>query len=149
MTWGSFIVKTVGLLVFLWLFLIFGYGNFFLMDTVVPVEGVEVDEWINAYRMSGGISALAGFICSAIWFAIGNSYAGEGGISIKYYGLWILAAVLGVVCNFVILPNAVEGAGLSSVFVILLPVLLYYLASIFAYAPAVKYIPLLAESLHK
>ena len=149
MTWGSFIVKTVGLLVFLWLFLIFGYGNFFLMDTVVPVEGVEVDEWINAYRMSGGISALAGFLCSAMWFAIGNSYAGEGGITIKYYGLWILAAVLGVVCNFVFLPNAVEGAGLASVFVIILPVLLYYLASIFAYAPAVKYIPLLAESLHK
>lgn len=149
MTWGSFIVKTVGFLVFLWLFLVFGYGNFFLMDTVVPVEGVELDEWMNAYRMCGGVSGLAGFICSAIWFSIGNSYAGEGGIGIKYYGLWILAAVLGVVCNFILLPGAVEGAGLASVFIILLPVLLYYLASIFAYAPAVKYIPLLAESLHK
>lgn len=149
MTWGSFIVKTLGLLVALWLFLIFGYGNFVLMDTVVPVEGMEVDEWISAYRLCGGLSALAGFMCSALWFWIGDSFAGEGGISIKYYGLWILAAVLGVVCNFVFLPAAVDGAGLASVFIILLPILLYYIASIIAYASPVKYIPFLAEVLHK
>lgn len=149
MTWSSFIVKTLGMLILLWLVLIFGYGNFSLVDTIVPVEGVEVDEWISSYRMCGGVSGILGFVCSAIWFAIGNSYAGEGGIGVKYYGLWIVAAILGVICNFVLLPGAVEGSGLASVFVILLPILLYYLASIFAYAPAVKYIPLLADSLHK
>lgn len=149
MTWSGFAVKTLGLLVFFWLLMIFGYGNFFLMDTVVPVEGIEVDEWINGYRTCGGVSGLLGFICAAIWFAIGNGYAGEGGISIKYYGLWILAAVLGVGCNFVLLPGAVEGSGLASLFVILLPILVYYLSSIIAYAPAVKYIPLLADAIHK
>lgn len=149
MTWGSFTVKTLGLLVFFWLLMIFGYGNFFLMDTIVPVEGIEVDEWINGYRTCGGVSGLLGFICAAIWFAIGSGYAGEGGISIKYYALWILAAVLGVGCNFLLLPGSVEGSGLASLFVILLPILVYYLSSIIAYAPAVKYIPLLADTLHK
>lgn len=149
MNWGKFIVITLGLLVFFWLVMFFGYGNFFLMDMVVPAEGTEVDEWINAYRVCGGVSGLAGFLCATGWFAIGNNYAGESGIGIKYYGLWIVAAILGVVANFALFPAAVEGDGLASVFVILMPIILYYLASIFAYASPVKYIPLLADVFHK
>ncbi|MDO4921879.1 MAG: hypothetical protein Q4E64_08675 [Phascolarctobacterium sp.] len=149
MTWGSFIVKTLGMLILLWLVLFFAYGNMFLVDTIVPVEGIDVDEWISSYKICGGISGLSGFICAAIWFFIGNGYAGEGGISIKFYALLILSIVLGLLCNFIFLPGAVDGSGLASVFVVVFPPVLYYLAGLFAYAPAVKYIPAGADTLHK
>ncbi len=149
MTWGSFSVKTLGLFVIFWLLLFFFYGNFFLMDTIVPAEGMEVDEWIDGFRKCGGASGALGFICSAIWFYVGDNYAGDSNINVKYYLFFILSFVLGIIVNFVMLPASVEGSGLASIFVVIFPVILYYLASLFAYAAPVKYIPFLAEALHK
>lgn len=149
MTWGSFIVKTLGMLILLWLLLFFAYGNMVLVDSIVPVEGIDVDEWINSYKICGGISGLSGFICAAIWFFVGSGYAGESGIGIKFYSVLILSVFLGLICNFIFLPASVDGSGLSSIFVVVFPPVLYYLAGLFAYAPAVKYIPAGADILHK
>lgn len=149
MTWGSFIVKTLGMLILLWLLLFFAYGNMVLVDSIVPAEGIDVDEWISSYKICGGISGISGFICAAIWFFVGNGYAGESGIGIKFYGLLILSVVLGVICNFIFLPSSVDGSGLAGIFVVIFPPVLYYLAGLLAYAPAVKYIPAGADILHK
>ena len=81
MNWGKFLVGALVLFIVFWLLLFFGYGNLVLADSVVPVEGMEVDEWLAGFRMCGGISGILGFICAAIWFYIGDGFAGEGGIS--------------------------------------------------------------------
>lgn len=149
MTWGSFFIKTVGLLVVLCLVFFYGYGNFFLADNVVPYEGMEVGEWLYMYNISGGLSGLAGLVCAAFWFWIGDAYSGESGVGVKYYGLMILSLILGLVIAFLVLPTALEGSGFASVFVVITAPLLYYLASVFAYASPVKYIPAGAEIFHK
>ena len=93
MSWGKFLVGALVLFIVFWLLLFFGYGNLVLADSVVPVEGMEVDEWLAGFRMCGGISGILGFICAAIWFYIGDGFAGESGISVKYYGLLIVSFV--------------------------------------------------------
>ena len=77
MSWGKFLVGALVLFIVFWLLLFFGYGNLVLADSVVPVEGMEVDEWLAGFRMCGGISGILGFICAAIWFYIGDGFAGE------------------------------------------------------------------------
>lgn len=149
MNWGSFIVKTLGLLVVLALVLFYAYGNYVLIDSVVPAEGYEVGEWLNSYYTSGIASLVIGFICSAVWFFCGLNYTGGNGINVYYYGLLFISFVLSVVINFVLLIPAIEGSGLAGLFVVISAPVLYYLASIFAYAPAVKYIPAGAEFIHK
>ena len=149
MTWGSFIVKTLGLVVLLWAVLFYGYGNFVLADNVVPVEGIEIDEWLTAYNITGLASGIIAFLCSAIWFYFGDNYTGESGIKIKYYGLMILNFILSVVLVVILLPKTIDGSGLSSFFVVVNALLIYYLSSIVASAGPVKYIPALSEAFHK
>lgn len=149
MNWVSFLVKTLLVLVVLWLLLFLGYGNFVLADTVVPVEGIEVDEWISSYQMCGIISGILGFICAAIWFQFGKNYAGESGIKVKFYALWIVSLVLSVLVNVIFFPEAVEGTGFAHVFVIVMAPVLYWVSSLVASAPAVKYIPKGAGLIHK
>lgn len=149
MNWGSFIVKTLGLLLLLACVLFYVYGDYVLIDSVVPAEGYEVGEWLNSYYTSGIASLVASFICSAIWFWRGQNYTGGNGISIFYYGFMGLSLVLGILINFVLLLPAIDGSGFASVFVVIAAPVLYYLASLIAYAPAVKYIPAGAELIHK
>ena len=149
MNWVSFVVKTFVVLVVLWLLLFLCYGNLVLVDTVVPIEGIEVDEWISSYQMCGKVSGILGFICAAIWFQFGKNYAGESGIKVKFYALWIVSLVLSVLVNVIFFPDAVEGTGLAHVFVILMAPVLYWISSLFASAPAVKYIPSGAGLIHK
>ena len=137
------------LFIVFWLLLFFGYGNLVLSDSVVLVEGMVVDEWLAGFRMCGGISGILGFICVAICFSIGDGFAGESGISVKYYGLLIVSFVFGVAANFLFLPASQEGSGCASLFVIIFPMLLYYLSSLIVSAPQVKYIPPLSEVIHK
>lgn len=149
MSWGKFLVGALVLFIVFWLLLFFGYGNLVLADSVVPVEGMEVDEWLAGFRMCGGISGILGFICAAIWFYIGDGFAGESGISVKYYGWLIVSFFFGVATNFLFLPASQEGSGCASLFVIIFPMLLYYLSSLIVSAPQVKYIPPLGEVIHK
>lgn len=149
MTWGSFIVKTLGLVVLLWTVLFYGYGSFVLVDNVVPIEGIEIEEWVSAYNITGLASGIVAFLCSAIWFYLGDNYTGESGIKIKYYGLMILNFVMAVVLVVVLLPKTIDGSGFSSFFVVVNALLVYYLSSIVASAGPVKYIPALSEAFHK
>ncbi len=148
MSWGKFFVITAGLLVFLWLMFCYVYGIFVLNDTIVPYPGTEIDEWLNEYYISGLISSLLGFVCSAVWFSIGNSYDGKSSLGIKFGIIWIVSIVFSVAVKFLVMPDFVEGAGLASVFIILLAPLLYYLSSLFAPANASKYIPPLSGLIH-
>ncbi len=145
---AGFVVKTLGLVVLLWLCAFYGYGNFILADSVVPVEGMEVEEWVYEYLVTGGISGILGFLCSAIWYYIGDNYAGESGIGIKYWFFFITSFVAGVVIAFLKMPPSIDGSGLSFIMVVLISTLTYYLSSLIASAEAVKYIPPLGEMLH-
>ena len=149
MTWGSFFVKTVGMLVVLYLVLFYGYADFVLVDNIVPMEGIEIDEWLEGYKIAGATSAIVALICSALWFWIGDGYTGSGGIVIKFYGLMLVSLLLGIVVNVFMVPESIDGSGLASTFVVLYPVFVYYLAGLFAYAAPVKYIPAGSESIHK
>lgn len=149
MTWGSFTVKTLGLLVLLWVLLFYGYGNYVLADNIVPVEGIEIEEWLSAYNITGLTSGIVAFACSALWFYFGDNYTGGSGIRIKYYGLMIVDFIIAVVLAVVLLPRAIDGSGMSSTLVVLNALLVFYLSSIIASAGPVKYIPALAEVFHK
>lgn len=144
----GFAVKTAGIAIVLWLAAFIGYGDFILKDSIVPVEGMEVEEWIDAYRITGGISGIVGFVLSAIWFYIGDNYAGEDGISLKYYILLIVSLIAGAMLALFKMPPSIEGSGLAFFTVMVISVLTYYLSSLFAYAEQVKYIPPLSETLH-
>lgn len=148
MSWGKFFVITIGLLVFLWLLLCYAYGSFYLVDMVVPYPGTEIDEWLNGYYLTGAVSAVMGFVCAAIWFAMGNSYNGRSSLGIRYGIVWILSLLFSIGVYFLLMPEAQEGAGLSNVFVVVVAPLLYYLSSLFASPNAGKYIPPLSGVLH-
>lgn len=149
MTWGSFFVKTFGMLVVLYLVLFYGYADFVLADSIVPMEGMEIEEWISGYKIAGVASAIVALICSALWFWIGNDYTGDSGIGVKFYGLLLVSVILGIVVNVFMVPQSIDGSGLAAVYVVLYPAVVYYLSALFAYAAPVKYIPAGSESLHK
>ena len=145
---AGFAVKTAAIVIVLWLAAFFGYGDFVLKDSIVPVEGMEVEEWIDAYRITGGISGIVGFILSAIWFYIGDNYAGESGISVKYYALFVISILTGGALAIFKMPPSIEGSGFAFVMVAGISLLTYYLSSLLASAEPVKYIPPLGEILH-
>lgn len=145
---AKFVVVTVGITILLFLVLIYGYGNFFLIDSIVPPQEMPVEEWLKGYFTAGGVSGLAGFLCSALWYYWGNNYTGGSDIKVKYWGALIVAAILGAVVAFYMIPARQEGEGLAFVAVTILPLLTYFLSSLFASADAVKYIPPLGEVVH-
>ena len=58
MKWVAFLVKAVVIFFVLWLVFIYGYGDFWLADTIVPDADIEIDEWLHSYYLAGGIAAL-------------------------------------------------------------------------------------------
>ena len=61
----------------------------------------------------------------------------------------ILNFILSVVLVVILLPKTIDGSGLSSFFVVVNALSVYYLSSIVASAGPVKYIPALSEAFHK
>ena len=149
MTWGSFFVKTLGMIVVMYLLFFYGYADYVLIDSVVPIEGMEIEEWLVGYKTAGAASAAVALLCSAIWFAIGDSYSGGSGIGVKFYGLLLVSVLLGIAVNVFMVPDSIDGSGLAAVYVVLYPAVVYYLSALFAYAAPVKYIPAGSESIHK
>ena len=47
MKWVAFLVKAVVIFFVLWLVFIYGYGDFWLADTIVPDADIEIDEWLH------------------------------------------------------------------------------------------------------
>lgn len=146
---GRFLVITIGLLLLLWGILVYGYSAFVLADSIVPVEGMEIEEWLSGYRLAGGASGVLGFACASIWYYLGDNYLGGSGIEIKYFALLIASLLAGALTAFFVLPPSIDGSGLSFAIVMLLPPLLYYLASLCASAEPVKFIPPLGSVMHK
>lgn len=149
MKWGFFLVKTMIIYLILWGIFIYGYGEFSLIDSIVPERGVEIDEWLQSYYFAGGISSLIAFVCSCIWFYFGTQYAGGHGISIKFNILWIVTVMGGLISDFFIIMSAVDGRGLSWVFACLIAPIGYYIVSLSCSAEAVKFIPPLSERIHR
>lgn len=149
MKWGSFLVKAFIIYLIMWCILIYGYGDFFLSDSIVPEKDVAIDEWLNSYYIAGAVSAVIAFICSCIWFYFGINYSGGHGISLKHKILWIIAALGGLLAAFLIIMPAVDGKGLSLLFAWIIAPLGYYIVSLFDSAEAVKFIPPFGESIHK
>lgn len=146
---AKFVVVTLGIIILLFLVLIFGYGSFLLSDTIVPAQGMLVDEWLKGYNLAGVASCIVAFVCAAAWYFCGCHYTGGSGIDVTYWGILIASFILGAAVALFIIPSAQEGRGLSFVFVTILPVIAYYLSSLFASAAAVKYIPPLSEIVHR
>lgn len=149
MKWVTFLIKAVIFLLVLWGLLIYGYGEFFLSDSIVPEQGVEIGEWLNSYYFAGAICALVGLVCGCIWYWFGIHYAGGMGISLKYKIVFVAAIILGILSAFLFIMPAIDGQGLSMFFACLIAPLGYYLISLFDTAEAVKYIPPLGETVHK
>ena len=61
----------------------------------------------------------------------------------------ILNFIMSVLLVVILLPKTIDGSGLSSFFVVVNALLVYYLSSIVASAGPVKYIPVLSEAFHK
>lgn len=125
----------------LWLVFGYAYGDFVLGDTVVPEKGVTIDDWLDAYYIAVGISVVAAWLGNAIWWFIGKSFSGGSGISMKYYLVWALTLIGGLIAAFGFMEAAVEGNGVSMFFAIFLAPIGFYLDSVVASADAVKFIP--------
>lgn len=153
MNWGSFSVKTFVIFIILWALLIFAQGNFWLINNIVPEQGVDIEMWVESFYRAGALSAGAGFICSAIWFYYGKTFSptvkGLAMCSTVYGIINIAALALGILIAFVFILPAIDGQGFSFIAVSLLGVFGTYLSSIIAPASAVKYIPLFADWFHK
>lgn len=148
MKWMLFLVKAVVIFFVLWLVFIYGYGDFFLSDTIVPEADVEIDEWLHDYYIAGGIAAVVGLICSAVWFYFGVNFSGGISAGAKHTILWIIAFIASFVVAFICIDTSQEGSGLSFFFVGFLAPVGYYLNSLFNSAEAVKFIPPLGEHIH-
>lgn len=126
----------------------YGLGNLTLIDTVIPMEGIEVDEWMAGYHFCAILAGIVALLTSVVWYCRGRSYTGGSGIETIYYVMWACTAVLAVVIDFVELPPSIEGAWLAHLYLIVAPCLHYWLVTLFASPDPVKYIPLLAERMH-
>lgn len=140
--------KAVLFTIVLWLIFIYGYGDFFLADNVVPEKGIEISEWMDSFYFAGALSAVVGLICAVIWYIFGINYAGGAGIVSKYRILLIVSIILGLVIAFLLILPAVDGSGLSLFFAWLISPLVFYINSLFNSAEAVKFIPPLGITLH-
>lgn len=149
MKWPAFLVKAALIFVVLWGIFIYAYGDFYLVDNVVPDTGIEIDEWMDSYYQAGGIAAVIGFLLSIIWFYFGLDFSGDSSISIKYMILWILSFILSFIVAFIWIAASQEGSGLSLFFVGFLAPVGFYLNSLFNSEESVKFIPPLAEHIHK
>jgi hypothetical protein len=58
MTWGKFFITSILIMLFVWGALFYAYGNFILIDTVVPFMGLEIEWWITWYFICGAISSV-------------------------------------------------------------------------------------------
>lgn len=148
MKWPAFLVKAALIFVVLWSVFIYAYGDFYLVDNVVPDTGIEIDEWMDSYYQAGGIAAVIGFILSVIWFYFGLHFSGGSGISLKYTVLWIISLIASFIVAFVFILPTQEGSGLSLFFVGFLAPVGFYLNSIFNSEGSVKYVPPLGEHIH-
>jgi hypothetical protein len=149
MKWVTFLVKAVVIFLVIWGILIYGYGELFLSDSVVPEQGVAIQEWLNYYYFAGIISVIIGLFCSCIWFWFGINFSGGMGISAKYMILFVVAIILSIISAFVIILPATDGKGLSFIFASIVAPIGFYLVSLFDTAEAVKFIPPLGETVHK
>lgn len=149
MKWISFIVKALLIGLVFWLIFIYGYGDFFLVDSIVPEKGTAIDEWMDSYYLAGTVSAIVGIVCGAIWFYFGTNFSGEAGISAKFYILLIASVILGFAAAFALILSAVEGSGLSLLFAWLIAPLTYYVITLIDSAEAVKFIPPLGDKVHR
>lgn len=145
---GKSVAKSLGIMVGLWVLLVLLPGNLFIIDSIVPTRGTTIDEWINAFYMSGFISGIFGFICAVIWHFFGARYTGGKGIRFLYIALLAGSCILGVIAAFFVILPSIDGAGFSFLLVLLVSALTFYISSLFACAEPVKYIPPFASSVH-
>ncbi|WP_306537649.1 hypothetical protein [Megasphaera sp.] len=148
MKWVVFFVKAILIFFLLWMLAIYLYGDFYLADNVVPEADMEIEEWLHSYYLAGGIAAIVGLVCSAIWYYFGINFSGGMSVSVKHTILWLLAFFGSFIVAFLVIAPAQEGSGLSFFFVGFLAPVGYYLNSLFNSAEAVKFIPPLGNHLH-
>lgn len=142
-------VKAIVITVILWLLVVYLYGDFVLVDSVVPEKGIEISEWMDSYYFAGALSAIAGLICTIVWYVFGINYAGGAGIVAKYRILLIVSVVVGLIIAFVVILPAVDGSGLSLLLAWIVSPLVFYVNSLLNSAEAVKFIPPLGIMIHK
>lgn len=142
------LIRSLVVYAILWALLIYVYGSFVLVDDIVPDTGIDIDEWMQSFYIAGGISVIVGMVCTGIWYYLGNSFAGEAGISGKFYLLWVLSLIGSFITEVVVVDPSQEGATLAFVCVVILAPLGFYLNSLWNSAEAVKYIPPLSEKVH-
>lgn len=136
-SWGIAALISIAL----WLVFGYAYGDFVLGDTVVPEKGVTIDDWLSAYYVAIGISVGVAWVGNIIWWFIGKNFSGGAGISMKYYLVWAVTLIGGLVAAFGFMEPAVEGNGISMFFAIFLAPIGFYLDSVVVSADAVKFIP--------
>lgn len=148
MNWVKFLAKNILFFLVLWMICIYGVGDFYLSENVVPVKGVSVSEWMSAYYTAGTASAIVGFIFSLLWFVIGSRYTGGSGIAAKHTLLWGVCTILGIGVAFVILEGAQEGMVAAYLDIFFIAPIGYYMNSLFNSAAEVKFIPPMATKIH-
>lgn len=133
----------------LWILLCYLYGEYYLIDNIVPSEDLDVSEWLAEYYVAGGLSAFVGLVISLIWFWRGCIYDGETNIGNFYLILIMIIISISIVIDILVIPHAIEGGFLPCIFVVLISSLGYWLSSILFYAAPVKYIPWGAVQIHR
>lgn len=148
MSWGKFLITSILIMVFVWCGLFYAYGNFVLIDTVVPFMGQAIEWWITWYLICGFVSCILGLLCSIAWFCVGNSYDGRSSLGVKYGAIAIGSLALGLGVKIFMLLPTLDGGGLANEFIIVGGLVVFYLSSLFASPDAGKYIPPLSGLFH-
>lgn len=142
-------IKSAGIF-FGFFILIVLLGQFCFSDAIIPVDGMEVEEWIRSFYFSGIAGLVVGWGIFCIWIYKGDGYSGEDNIESYYRGFTVVCLFVGIGMRFVFLKGAVISSSsiFADIIIFIAPVFGYYASSLVASPEAVKYIPFFSDKIH-
>lgn len=145
--WLTLIAVAIIVYGVLWGLLIYGYGNFILIDDIVPDASISIEEWMETFYKAGGLSVLAAFACNIGWYCVGASYCGEGAIRFKYL-MFLFVASLSSLASAIFIIEKLQTTELLPYFLVFIigPVG-YYVVTLICSPSTVRYIPPFSEKI--
>jgi hypothetical protein len=120
-----------------------------IYNMVIPIPGVTIDQWIEAFRKLALIGISVAWTSAVLWYVTAQwgmkvnffKNAGKRTIWFLYFLLPVLAAVVIILLH----PQSQEGAWISYALQFINGILSYYLSTVWFSPSAFKYTPPLAK----
>lgn len=137
----------------IFLVMIFGEINGVLSEKIVPSADMDLEAWLENFRLWGSIGIYSSLAACLLWYLLGqwffkvNNWKESGKRPIWY--LLILIPFTAFVLSCVFTSQTQEGAWLAYLFYFLNNHLTYYLGTTFFSPSSFKYTPLGASKLRR